>query len=80
MVARANASRYGLAAAVWTRDSRRSRRMVEALESGVVWVNSYNDFDAAVPFGGVKLSGNAREWSHIALEAFTQLKSVWERV
>lgn len=78
-VLRANTSQYGLSAGVWTEDGRRGRRVVEALEAGVVWVNGYNEFDAAAPFGGVKLSGNTREWSHLAIDAFTQLKTVWER-
>jgi acyl-CoA reductase-like NAD-dependent aldehyde dehydrogenase len=78
-IARANNSVYGLSAAVWTEDSRRGRRLVEALESGVVWVNGYNEFDAAAPFGGVKLSGNTREWSHLAMDSFSQVKTVWER-
>ena len=79
-VARGNASRYGLSAGVWTADRRRARRVVESLEAGVVWVNGYNAFDAAVPFGGVKQSGNTREWSHIAMDTFTQLKTIWDRM
>jgi acyl-CoA reductase-like NAD-dependent aldehyde dehydrogenase len=78
-VTRANGSRYGLSAGVWTADSRRGRRVVEALQAGVVWLNGYNEFDAAAPFGGVKLSGNTREWSHLAMESFSDVKTVWER-
>lgn len=78
-VRRANATPYGLAAGVWTGDTARARRVAEALQAGVVWVNTYNRFDAAVPFGGVKASGNTREWSHVALDFFTELKTVWEQ-
>ena len=78
-LARANNSRYGLSAGVWTADSARARRMAEGLEAGVVWVNTYNRFDAAVPLGGVKLSGNALEWSHMAMDFFTRVKTIWEQ-
>jgi acyl-CoA reductase-like NAD-dependent aldehyde dehydrogenase len=78
-IARANNSRYGLAAGVWTRDLNLGRRVAGQLDCGVAWINTYNDFDATIPFGGVKLSGNVREWSEYGLEAFTRIKSVWER-
>jgi acyl-CoA reductase-like NAD-dependent aldehyde dehydrogenase len=78
-VARANHTRFGLSAGVWTRDGARAQRMVEAFESGVVWVNTYNRFDAAAPLGGVKWSGNAREWSHLAMDFFSHVKTVWEQ-
>jgi acyl-CoA reductase-like NAD-dependent aldehyde dehydrogenase len=76
---RANNSRYGLSAGVWTANSARARRFAEELEAGVVWINTYNRFDAAVPLGGVKWSGNALEWSHLAMDFFTRVKSVWEQ-
>jgi acyl-CoA reductase-like NAD-dependent aldehyde dehydrogenase len=76
---RANNSRYGLSAGIWTADTGRARRFAEDLEAGVVWINTYNRFDAAVPLGGVKWSGNALEWSHLAMDFFTRVKSVWEQ-
>jgi acyl-CoA reductase-like NAD-dependent aldehyde dehydrogenase len=78
-VARANHTRFGLSAGVWTRDARRAARIADAFESGVVWVNTYNRFDAAAPLGGVKWSGNAREWSHLAMDFFSGVKTVWEQ-
>ncbi|WP_031498772.1 aldehyde dehydrogenase family protein [Bryobacter aggregatus] len=73
----ANGTSYGLAAAVWTSDLKRANRMASALHAGTVWVNSYNEFDAAVPFGGVKQSGFGRELGQEAIEEFTTVKSIW---
>jgi acyl-CoA reductase-like NAD-dependent aldehyde dehydrogenase len=76
----ANATRFGLAAGIWTRDVALARRTMSRLEAGVVWINDFNRFDPAMPFGGVKMSGSShREWSHLALFAFMEHKSVWER-
>jgi acyl-CoA reductase-like NAD-dependent aldehyde dehydrogenase len=76
----ANATRFGLAAGIWTRDVATARRAMTRLEAGVVWINDFNRFDPAMPFGGVKMSGSPhREWSHLALSAFMEHKSVWER-
>jgi acyl-CoA reductase-like NAD-dependent aldehyde dehydrogenase len=74
---RANQSIYGLAAAVWTNDVKKVHRMVAALKAGVVWVNTYNQFDAAAPFGGYKQSGYGREMGHAVLDAYTQTKTAW---
>lgn len=77
----ANATRFGLGAGVWTRDMGAARRMARRLAAGVVWINDYNRFDPAMPFGGVRASGTAhREWSHLALDAFLEHRSVWERI
>ena len=77
VAARANQSIYGLAAAVWTNDVKKVHKMVAALKAGVVWVNTYNQFDAAAPFGGYKQSGYGREMGHAALDAYTQTKTAW---
>lgn len=73
----ANDSRYGLGAAVWTRDLSRAHRLSRRLKAGSVFVNNYNDGDMTVPFGGYKQSGNGRDKSLHALEKFTELKTIW---
>ncbi len=77
VAARANRSIYGLAAGVWTSDVKKVHRVAAALKAGVVWVNTYNQFDAAAPFGGYKQSGYGREMGHAVLDAYTQIKTVW---
>jgi len=77
MVKRCNQSVYGLAAAVWTRDINKAHRLARDLKAGTIWINTYNTFDAASPFGGFKQSGFGRELGVHALELYTQVKSVW---
>lgn len=76
-IARANDSPYGLAAGVWTRDIKKAHYVARKLQAGTVWVNTYNVYDTAAPFGGYKQSGFGREMSAHALEHYTQIKSVW---
>ena len=73
----ANDTPYGLAAAVWSRDIGRAHRVARRLQAGTVWVNTYNRYDAAAPFGGYKESGYGRELGKHALEHYTQTKNVW---
>ncbi|HEX8997373.1 MAG TPA: aldehyde dehydrogenase family protein [Ktedonobacterales bacterium] len=74
---RANQSIYGLAAGVWTSDIKKAHKMVSLLKSGVIWVNTYNQFDAAAPFGGYRQSGYGREMGRAVLDAYTQVKTAW---
>jgi phenylacetaldehyde dehydrogenase len=72
----ANQSEYGLAAGVWTNDIAKAHRTAQQLRAGTVWINCYNVFDAALPFGGFKQSGWGREMGHNALELYTETKAV----
>jgi aldehyde dehydrogenase (NAD+) len=76
-IAKANNTVYGLAAAVWTRDVSKAHRIAKAIKAGTVWVNTYNLYDPALPFGGFKESGFGRDQGKDALEKYTQTKSVW---
>jgi acyl-CoA reductase-like NAD-dependent aldehyde dehydrogenase len=73
----ANATPFGLTAGVWTRDVKLAHRMARALRAGTVWVNMYNVVTSEAPFGGFKESGWGRENGPYALEAFTEVKSVY---
>ena len=73
----ANESMYGLAAAIWTKDVKKAHRAARALQAGTVWVNTYNLYDAASPYGGTKASGFGRETGMAGLDFYTQTKSVW---
>jgi phenylacetaldehyde dehydrogenase len=76
LVSRANATEYGLAAGIWTRDIGKAHRIASEIRAGTVWVNCYNVFDAALPFGGYKQSGWGREMGHEVLECYTETKAV----
>jgi aldehyde dehydrogenase (NAD+) len=76
VVERGNRTFYGLAAAVWTRDISKAIRMANSLRAGTVWVNCFDVFDAAVPFGGFKMSGIGRELGQYALSLYTEVKTV----
>jgi phenylacetaldehyde dehydrogenase len=76
VLAAANDTRFGLAAAVWTADIARAHRMAATLESGQVWINCYQACDSALPFGGFKESGWGRETCKETLDEYTELKTV----
>ena len=76
VVARANTTDYGLAAAVWTRDIGKAHAIANRVRAGTVWINCYDVFDAAAPFGGFKQSGLGRELGEKALDNYTEMKTV----
>ncbi len=73
---RANSTNFGLAAAVWTRDIGKAHTLASKIRAGTVWINCYDVFDAAAPFGGFKESGLGRELGEAGLAAYTELKTV----
>ncbi len=77
VIAQGNDTAYGLSAGIWTNDIRKAHRAARALRAGTVWVNTFNVFDVASPFGGYKESGFGRELGKWALDLYTQTKSVW---
>jgi aldehyde dehydrogenase (NAD+) len=76
VVERANRTEYGLAAAVWTRDIGKAHAIANSVRAGTVWVNCYDVFDAAAPFGGFKQSGLGRELGEYGLQQYTEVKTV----
>jgi phenylacetaldehyde dehydrogenase len=80
IAAEANNSRYGLAAGIWTKDIGKAHALANKLRAGTVWINCYNVFDAAMPFGGYKESGWGREMGKEALELYTEVKSVCVKI
>jgi aldehyde dehydrogenase (NAD+) len=77
VVKRGNRTFYGLVAAVWTRDVQKAHRLANSLRAGTVWVNCYDVFDAAAPFGGFKMSGIGGELGEYALQLYTEVKTVY---
>ena len=76
VIDRANNTPYGLAAAVWTRDIGKAHAIADSVRAGTVWVNCFDVFDAAAPFGGFKQSGIGREMGEYALQQYTEVKTV----
>ena len=76
VVHRANTTDYGLAAAVWTRDIGKAHSVADRVRAGTVWINCYDVFDAAAPFGGFKSSGIGRELGEKSLDNYTEMKTV----
>ena len=77
LIEKANATIYGLAAAVWTRDIGKAHRIVREIHAGTIWINSYNMLSEQSPFGGYKQSGFGRELGKQGIDLYTQVKSVW---
>ena len=80
VIGRANATAFGLSAGVFTADFSRAHRVIDALEAGTCFINSYNDAPVEMPFGGVKMSGVGRENAKDAITYYSQIKSVFVRM
>jgi aldehyde dehydrogenase (NAD+) len=76
VIDRSNRTMYGLAAGVWTRDIGKAHAIANGVRAGTVWVNCYDVFDAAAPFGGFKQSGIGRELGEYGLQQYTEVKTV----
>jgi len=73
----ANQTAYGLAAGIWTKDIQKAHKVAKAIRAGTVWINTYNMYDSAAPFGGYKASGFGRDLGSVALDGYTETKTVW---
>ena len=73
----ANQTIYGLAAGIWTRDVKKAHMVARAIRAGTVWINTYNFYDSAAPFGGFKASGFGRDLGRESLDGYTEVKTVW---
>ncbi len=73
----ANQTIYGLAAGIWTRDVGKAHAVARAIRAGTVWINTYNFYDSAAPFGGFKASGFGRDLGRESLDGYTEVKTVW---
>jgi acyl-CoA reductase-like NAD-dependent aldehyde dehydrogenase len=76
-IALANRTTFGLAAGIWTQDVKKALTTARAIRAGTVWVNTYNMYDSAAPFGGFKASGFGRDLGRVALDGYTDVKTVW---
>ncbi|MBS0285073.1 MAG: aldehyde dehydrogenase family protein [Proteobacteria bacterium] len=79
VIARANATQFGLAGAVWTRDISRAMTVARRVRAGTIWINHYHTMDPGVPFGGYKMSGSGREGSFDHVESYLETKGMWIR-
>ena len=76
LIKQANDTIYGLSAGIWTTNITRAHRFAKEIKAGVIWINTYNMFNAASPFGGYKQSGYGRELGAYGLEEFTEVKAI----
>jgi len=76
-IALANETIYGLAAGIWTKDIQKAHRVARSIKAGTVWINTYNMYDPAAPFGGYKASGYGRDLGRESLNGFLETKTVW---
>jgi acyl-CoA reductase-like NAD-dependent aldehyde dehydrogenase len=77
LIAQAHDTAYGLSAGLWTKNMNVAHEIARRLRAGTIWINCYNAFDVAVPFGGYKESGFGRELGKAALDLYTEQKAVW---